>query len=157
MNNSLDVLSESLDRKIAVLHEIEEYNEQQRQTFESDNPDMALFDRAIEKKEELISRLEKLDEGFEILYKNLSEELKANRDKYADKIRELQQKITVITELSVSIQATEARNKKLIERYFSKERESIRSGRVGSRAAYDYYKSMTGAGLGGSHFMDSKN
>lgn len=156
MNNSLDVLSESLDRKIEVLREIEHYNEMQRQAFEGAEPDMSSFDEAIERKGELIDSLEKLDEGFELLYKSLSEELKGNREKYAAKISELQRKIAVITDLSISIQATEARNKKLIEQYFAKAKTGIRQGRIGSKAAFDYYKNMAGMNVPGHSVLDSK-
>lgn len=157
MQNSLDVLVESLDMKINVLRDIESYNKLQQETFEKEEVDMDSFDDAIEKKEELIQRLEKLDDGFEILYAKLAEQIKANRDKYASQIKDIQGKISVITELSISIQASEARNKKLIEQYFAKERNTVKNGRVGSRAAYDYYKNMSGMNVAGPQFMDSKN
>jgi len=156
MSNSLEVLSESLDRKIEVLHEIEAYNERQRQAFDEEEPDMSSFDEAIKQKGELIEKLEKLDEGFELLYRDLCGELKCNREKYAGQIRELQEKITIITELSVSIQATEARNKKLIEQYFARERNSIKKGRLGSKAAFDYYKNMAGLNVPAHSILDSK-
>ena len=157
MENSLDVLSESLDMKIKLLNEIEEYNMQQKKSFEDEVPNMDSFDEAIEKKAELIERLEKLDDGFETLYENLAQNLKVNKDKYADKIKSIQNKISIITELSVSVQASEARNKKIIEDYFAKQKSSIAQNRRGSRVAYDYYKNMSGTGLRSSQFMDSKN
>lgn len=157
MNNSLDVLSESLDQKIAVLKEIEKYNEEQKKAFETESIDMEQFDEAIEEKDRLIDQLSKLDDGFEALYARIAEELNGNRDKYADKIRELQNKITVITELSMTVQASEARNKKLIEQFFEIKKKNIRTGRVGSKAAYDYYKNMAGTNIPEAQFMDSKN
>lgn len=156
MQNSLDVLSESLDKKLEVLHDIEKYNEEQRKTFEKDDPDLEIFDQAIEQKGELIERLTKLDEGFELLYSRIAEELKDNKAKYADKIREIQGKISEVTELSLSIQASEARNKALIEQYFAKKRQGIKTNRVTSKAAYDYYKNMVGANVVESQFLDSK-
>ena len=157
MNNSLDILSESLDDKIKLLKEIQEYNKKQEQAFSNSEPDMDSFDEAINEKGELIERLEKLDEGFETLYERVSGELNRNRSQYADQIRNLQNKITEITELSTSIQTQEARNKKLIETYFNNQRSSVKKGRVGSKVAYDYYRSMTGAGYGINSVMDEKN
>lgn len=157
MNNSLDILSESLDDKIKLLEEIQEYNKKQELAFSEGEPDIDSFDSAIEEKGVLIERLEKLDEGFEALYERVSDELKKNRTKYADRIKELQDKITIVTELSSTIQAQEARNKKLVETYFNKQRSSVRQGRVGSKVAYDYYKNMTGAGYGINSIMDEKN
>lgn len=156
MDNSLEVLSESLDMKIQVLKEIEEYNKKQTEAFSKDEPDMDSFDEAIEEKGILIEKLEKLDEGFEIMYEKVSVLLSKDRARYADKIRELQGKISIITDLSVSIQAQEARNKSLIENYFLKAKRGIKNGRVGSKAAFDYYKNMSGMNVVESQFLDSK-
>ncbi len=157
MNNSLDILSESLDDKIKLLKEIQEYNRKQEKAFSEGEPDIESFDEAIDEKDDLIEKLEKLDEGFESLYDRVSEELKADRNKYAAKIRNLQDKIMTVTELSTTIQAQEARNKKLVEAYFEKQRSTVKEGRLGSKVAYDYYKSMTGAGYGVKSIMDEKN
>lgn len=156
MDNSLEVLSESLDMKIQVLKEIEEYNRKQTEAFSKDDPDVDSFDEAIEEKGILIEKLEKLDEGFEIMYEKVAETLSNGREKYADRIRELQGKISIITDLSVSIQAQEARNKSLIENYFLKAKRGIKNGRVGSKAAFDYYKNMSGMNVVESQFLDSK-
>ena len=156
MNNSLEVLSESLSLKIKVLQDIASYNKKQTEAFSKDDVDMESFDEAIEEKGQLIERLEELDNGFEILYEKIAELLKQNKNQYAAQIREIQEKITVITEMSMSIQAEEARNKKLIEEYFAKERNSIKSSRVGSKAAYDYYKNMNGVNVSAHSILDSK-
>lgn len=157
MNNCFEILSESLDMKIRVLHDIEKYNEEQRKAFDADEPDFESFDEAIEKKEELITRLEKLDEGFETLYKELESEIKINKQKYADQIKLIQNKIAEITDLSVSVQASEARNKNLVEQYFAKAKQGIKKNRISSRVAYDYYKNMSGTGVIGAQILDSKN
>lgn len=156
MDNSLAVLSESLSLKIDVLKSIQEYNEKQKEAFSIDKPDMDSFDEAIEEKGRLIDRLEELDNGFEILYEKIAALLKEDRAKYAVQIKEIQDKITIVTEMSMSIQAQEARNKKLIEEYFARERNSIKNSRVGSKAAFDYYKNMSGMNDPGHSILDSK-
>ncbi|MCM1568336.1 MAG: flagellar protein FliT [Roseburia sp.] len=157
MENSLNILSESLDQKLLVLRDIQDYNAKQEEAFTKEQPDLESFDAAMEEKERLIERLTKLDDGFELLYQRLAVDLKDNKERYAVQIKELQSKIAKVTELGMTIQAQEARNKKLIEDYFAKERTGIRQGRMSSKAAYDYYKSMSGNGYGASRFMDSKN
>ncbi|MCR5799397.1 MAG: flagellar export chaperone FlgN [Lachnospiraceae bacterium] len=156
MENSLNILAESLDMKIEVLKEIQAYNDKQEKAFSEEHPDMDSFDEAIEEKGRLIEKLEKLDEGFETLYAEVSEQLNKDRSKYAVQIRQLQDKITIITELSTSIQAKEARNKKLIEDYFSYQRKDIKKNRVNSKAAYGYYKNMSGIATAEPQYMDSK-
>ena len=157
MENHLTILSESLDKKIAVLEEIQAYNQKQEEAFTKEVPDMDGFDESLEEKEELIQRIEKLDEGFEILYERIATQLKDNKAAYAGQIRELQGKIQRVTDLSTAIQAQESRNKKLIEDYFSKMKAGIKKNRQGSKVAYDYYKNMSGAAFNRSQFMDSKN
>ena len=68
----------------------------------------------------------------------------------------MQELVTKVTETSVTIQAQEARNKQLVERYFSKQRAGIKKSRTASKAAYDYYKNMNNANHVPPQFMDSK-
>lgn len=156
MENHLNILSESLDQKIAILEQLCRLNELQEQAFKKEEADLEAFDRAVDEKDQLIDKLLSLDDGFEALYERLSEELKAHREEYADQIKTLQAKIAKVTELSMSVQAQEARNKKLVEEYFAKARRGIKQGRQSSKAAYDYYKSMSGAGVGAPSILDSK-
>ena len=144
MNSCLSILSDTLDRKINVLHRIQKYNELQEQAFSSDYVDIDSFDRALEEKEILIQELMKLDQGFETLYERVKEQLALCRQEYKEQIRELQEKITVITELSNSVQVKEARNKKLVEKYFLKQRNNIKQGRQRAKAAYGYQQNMSG-------------
>lgn len=155
MEKQLNILSESLDRKLQVLQEIQEYNARQEQAFKQEQADLDSFDEAMEEKERLIEKLNLLDEGFETLYEKVAGTLKDHREQYAPQIKVLQEKVSQVMELSVSIQAQEARNKKLVEEYFAKARTGLKRSRQNSKAAYDYYKNMSGS-YGASQFMDSK-
>ena len=157
MNNSLNVLSDSLDVKIEVLEKLLGLTNSQKRIFEDDSPDLEEFDTLFDEKDVLIDKLESLDEGFDELYKRVSDQLKENRMQFADQIRQLQDKISRTTEVSASIQAQEVRNKKMIEESFAKERQGIKQNRVSSKAAYDYYRNMSGMNLQSSGVWDSKN
>lgn len=156
MESQLTILSESLDKKLEVLQKIQEYNKRQEEIFSAEKVDMSLFDDAVEEKQRLIDEVVRLDDGFEIMYEKLSRELEDNRQRYAAQIRELQAKVAKVTELSVSVQAQEARNKKLIESYFAKERANIGQRRKSAKSAFDYYKSMSGTGYARPQMYDSK-
>lgn len=156
MENQLTVLSESLDKKLQILKEIQEYNKRQEKSFLEETANLEEFDESIAEKGRLIEKLEKLDEGFETVYGRLAEELKGNREKYKAQIAVLQDKIRQVTELGISIQTQEQRNKKLVEQYFAKAHSNIRQERKNSKAAYNYYKTMSGAAVTQSQFMDSK-
>jgi len=157
MNNYLSILEESLRKKIQVLTNIQDYNQKQQHIFQSEQIDMDKFDDYVEEKGTLIDEVAKLDIGFETLYDNVAEELKEHREEYAEQILILQELITHVTEISISIQAQEARNRKLVEDYFLSERANIRKGRQSSKAAYDYYKNMRKINNVSPQFMDKKN
>ena len=156
MESQLTILSESLDRKLKVLQKIQEYNKRQEKVFSAEKVDISQFDAAVEEKQHLIDEVVRLDDGFEIMYEKLARELEGNRQRYAAQIRELQAKVAEVTELSVSVQAQEARNKKLIESYFAKERSNIGQRRKSARSAFDYYKSMSSTGYTQPQMYDSK-
>ena len=154
--NYLTLLEESLKRKLQVMAEIQAYNLRQQEIFQTDEVEIDKFDEYMAEKESLIEKLTSLDNGFERLYQKVAEELKDNRQKYAEQIKSLQKLITEVTDASVAIQAQEARNKKLIEDYFRKERDGIRMNRKTSKAAIDYYRNMSKSAVVLPQFMDSK-
>ena len=157
MESQLSILQESLTAKRQVLLEIQEYNRKQEAVFTAEEVDMSLFDEAIEEKGRLVQKLTQLDEGFEAMYEKLAKELEHNRDKYAGQIRVLKQQIKEITDLGVSIQAQEARNKSLIESYFSRERSNMHRSLQNSAKAYNFYKSMSSLSVAGNQSSyDSK-
>ncbi len=155
--NYLTLLEESLRRKLQVMSEIQEYNLRQQEMFQADNVELDRFDEYVEEKGNLIEKLTALDNGFEKLYANVAEELKGNREQYAEQIRTLQGLVTEVTDTSVAIQAQEARNKKLIEDFFVKERKNLHMNRKTSKAAIDYYRTMNKSAVMMPQFMDSKN
>lgn len=156
MGTYLKVLEESLYKKLMVLTKIQDYNEEQYRCFSTDQVDMEGFDAAIEEKGKLIDEVNKLDEGFEVLYANLAKELDGNREKYAPQIKKLQELIKLVTEKSVQIQTQESRNKAMIEAYFAKEKSQIKEGRVNARAALGYYQNLSKAVLESNRGFDSK-
>lgn len=156
MENQLTILEESLEKKLKVLAKIQEYNQLQANAFADGAMKLEDFDRAVEEKGRLIEELKLLDDGFEALYARLAEQLQDYKEQYASQIRRLQQLITQVTELGVSIQAQEMRNKQLVEQFFAKERAGIRQNRKTSKAAYDYYKGLKNNAYSGMSSYDTK-
>lgn len=152
----LTVLEESLRKKLQVMAEIQKYNQRQQELFQSEGADIDQFDQYVAEKGGLIDQLSALDNGFEQLYAKVARELDGNRERYAGQIRILQGLVAKVTEASVAIQAQEARNKKLIEEFFRREREGARMNRMTSTAAIGYYKTMSKTSVVMPQFMDSK-
>lgn len=156
IENYLGILEKSLEKKILVLDEIEDYTMKQENLLKQEKVSMEELDANMEQKDELIRKLTDLDEGFETLYERIKEQLNANKDAYKEQIRRIQNLISTVTEKSVSVQARESRNKKLVEDYFARKKSEIRQGRQASKTVLNYYKSMSDTSAIASQIMDQK-
>lgn len=156
IENYLNILEDSLKKKIDVLERIQEVNEVQTDILKKDPADLEAFDSSVDEKDLYIKELAKLDDGFEALYDKIKQELVGNKQKYADQIRRLQELITQITDRSVAIQAQEERNKALVESCLNKERQQMGQSRRNSKVAYGYYQNMNNKNVSQPHFMDQK-
>ena len=154
--NYLNILEESLEKKLQIMAEIQKYSLLQQEIFQSQEADLDKFDEYVDRKDKLLTELVMLDNGFETLYREVSRELRGNWGKYAEQVRRLQKLVTRVTEGSVTIQTQEARNKKLVEDYFRRERAGIAKKRRSSSAAYNYYKNMSGSAVETSYLYDDK-
>lgn len=154
-NSYIDLLTDSLKKKIILLKEITELNIRQKEAVASEKFDIEEFDAVSEDKGRLLDEINKLDDGFETLYNRVSEELKANKTQYSDKIKMMQGLIQEIMELTTSIEAEEKRIKSSVEGQFIKIKQSIKETRKNSRAVSNYYKNMTKIDSA-PQFMDSK-
>lgn len=153
----LDILEESLKKKIEVLDEIIVKNEEQKKILEAEEFDPEAFDQNTEEKGKLIDRLGLLDSGFEKVFERVKEELESNKEAHRDQILRLQDAIRAITEKSVFIQTTEERNRVTVEQKFKKEHEKIQLGKNSMKVAKQYYNNMRGISAGSSAvFMDNK-
>ena len=156
IENYLNILEESLKKKIEVLKRIHAANEAQTDLLKKESVDLEAFDKAVDEKDLYINELTSLDDGFESLYEKIKQELEGNKERYAVQIKKLQELIKDITDRSVAIQAQEARNKALVETCFKKERQNLGQSRKNSKAAYGYYQNMNNKNVPQSHFMDQK-
>ena len=155
LDSYLNILQESLEKKLEALKHIEEINHVQTEILKKEELDMEAYDRTVDEKDIYVEELNKLDEGFEALYDRVKEELLADKSKYAVQIKHLQELIGEITDKSVSIQAEESRNKALLESHFSRQRKDLGKVRKSSKAAYGYYKNMNNKKTD-SFFLDKK-
>lgn len=152
----LAIMLQSLKKKEQVLDEIIRLNDLQKKQLTDQTTPVDDFDRTVEDKSACIDQLDQLDSGFEKLYAQVQEELQANKEQYADTIRELQKRIRSVTDKSIMIQAQEARNKDLMMQKFTTVRKHAKDVRANSKAITGYYKTMTHSGYMDSRYMDGK-
>ena len=152
----VDIMIQSLEKKISVLEEIKKQNELQKQLLEDDKAEVEEFDATVEKKAALIEQMTQLDSGFDKLFERVKEAMNADKESYAEKIKTMQSLIRRITDISMELQAQEARNKDLMTRKFAFVRETAKTVRTNTKAASQYYQNMMQLNVIDPQFMDNK-
>lgn len=155
-HNYIDILKESLDKKINILDELLEQNRLQESMLRKTEIDFDSFNETVETKEKCIRELEALDKGFQTVFDRVKEALTADKETYKQDIKELQEKIKTITEKSMDIQSGEARNKEAFQKNITESRKNIRSVKNANKVASSYYQSMNKLNVVDSQFLDTK-
>lgn len=155
IKNYLMMMQEGLEKKIGLLKSISEMNERQRAILEDDKRQLEEFEATLDEKGSLVENLVSLDNGFEAVYDRIKEGLVSKKEQYSAQIKRMQELVRTVTDLSVQVQAEETRNKDLVQKRFSKFRQSMNETRKNSQAVSNYYRSMTKLDTS-PQFMDSK-
>ncbi len=156
MDTYLDMLQDSLKKKLDILNEIIAYQREEMDMLKEERMDMEAFDKSIDKKVALAEGIDKLDDGFEQVYDRIREEMIGHKEKYAVQIRAMQDMIAEITEKNASIQAEESRIKLAVDHYVRRESAALRQKRDNGKAARSYYNNMKKLNYVDSQFMDKK-
>ena len=153
----IKMMRESLVNKVELLKQLQGLNLEQKEILDDYESSPDDLDNNMDKKAAIIERLDKMDEGFQSLYDKVKEELDKSRGEYADDIKNMQELIKEITDLSTDVQAKELQNKELAKVRFSHVRTQIRESKHGQKAVASYYASMmNNTGYEGSQFWDQK-
>ena len=152
----IEIMLQSLNKKIQVLDAIIEQNKKQKEILEDPKSEIEAFDQTVEEKTRLIEQMQQLDTGFEKLFARVQEELQTKKSDYAESIASMQSCIRRITDKSMEIQAQEARNKDLMVRKFTFVRETAKTVRTNAKIANQYYKNMMKLNYVDPQFMDNK-
>ena len=155
-NTYVDIMIQSLNKKIRVLEEIEKLNLIQKALLEDEKSDADEFDKTVEQKAALIEQMSQLDSGFDKLFDRVKEEVTSKRSIYSESIKLMQNCIRRITDLSMELQKQEARNKELMMRKFTFIREKAKVVRTNKKAVNQYYKNMMNLHYVDPQFMDNK-
>lgn len=155
--NYLNILEQSLKKKLEVLGQIRIKNEQQRVLLLDEELAPEDFENNIEAKAALVNELELLDQGFEEIYARIQQQIRANKEQYQEQIKRLQEQIRQITAEGSSIQAEEQRNYKLAQKKFSDVKKQVREVKASHKVVSQYYRNMTNTNYVDAQFLDNKN
>ena len=152
----IQVLIDSLKKKSAVLDRISELNEEQKQLAATGKVDLEEFQKTLDGKQDCIDELNKLDEGFELVYERVKPELVDNAENHKDAIILLKRLISEITDKSMHVQTEEERNRQMIAAQYATYKKEIRQYKMGRNVTTSYYNSMNKLQNVEPVFMDKK-
>ena len=157
--NYIQIMINSLKKKVKVLDDISIQNEKQNEAAQSQKLDDEAMEQTYEAKESLIKELEELDNGFDNLYMRIKEGLADENAKkqYAIQIKEMQQLISEITEKSMNIERQEKRNQEAVLKAVNQEKMVISKTKNAQKVSSDYYNNMNKVNYIDPQFMDKKN
>ena len=144
------IMADSLKKKKDLLETLLEKTKAQSELiYGKDYADVNWnqFDVYIEEKDNAINRIVALDDGFEQVYNRMKEEIDANKNLYANEIREMQGLIKTVTDLGVAIQASEERNRREIERIMTASKLEIKQAKKSLKVSTSYFNSMYGTNI----------
>jgi hypothetical protein len=152
----IQIMIESLEKKLAVLDSIMEVNKRQFECSTAQTFDVETYDEIMDEKGALIDEINRLDDGFTSTYELIRDEVQTNPDKYRDKVLELQRLVKEAVDKGVSVEAQEKRNKASMEAALGMKRQDIRKRRISNEAAMKYYKAVSKINNVDPQLMDKK-
>ena len=150
------VLADSLQKKFTALESILNITKTQEELLQEENFDEECFLETIKSKQIYIDQITELDNGFEVVYNRVKQELDADRMLYVDDIANMQKLITKITDLGIDIEALEKRNKVQMDKVLAEKKQQFRGIRMNNSAASNYYRNMVNQQYSQSYFLDKK-
>lgn len=152
----LQILIESLEKKLVVLDQISELDKHQFEISSARPFDMEAYDETMEQKGELLEELEQLDEGFTSTFELVKDTVLANPQDYKDQVEKMKELIRETVAKSTSIEAAQKRNRQACEMAIANQRQEIRKWKISNSAASRYYKSMSRINDVDPQLMDRK-
>ena len=141
--NYLQIMIDSLLKKIEILKKVSELNEQQSALLDDKEFDGDKLQSNMESKATYIDELNSLDEGFQAVFDRVKEDVEEYKADYKELIIRLQELIREATSLSATIQAQESRNKVRVDIKFRQLKDNAKTAKRSVSMANKYYQNMS--------------
>lgn len=152
----MDLLTINLNKKSSLLKEMADVLDKQLQLMDASDTQLEELDLCMEKQGNLTEELESLNAETDSLYEYLQKADISAEANNASKIAQIKELLTQITTDFDNLQEKEQNARQRMDAFFQKERKNFGDGRRSSKAAFDYYKNMSGANVVPPQFMDWK-
>ena len=153
--NYLQIMTDSLIKKRDILKAVVELNITQEHLLNATEFDGDSFQKNMEEKSKCIDELNSLDEGFQIIYDRIRQDVEEDKANYKTEIIRLQELIKEVSGLSATIQSQETRNKVRAENKFRQLRQDNKTAKRSVSMVNKYYKNMSRVSQE-PQFMDKK-
>lgn len=153
--NYLQIMTDSLIKKRDILKAVVELNITQEHLLNATEFDGDSFQKNMEEKSKCIDELNSLDEGFQIIYDRIRQDVEEYKANYKTEIIRLQELIKEVSGLSATIQSQEIRNKVRAENKFRQLRQDNKTAKRSVSMVNKYYKNMSRVSQE-PQFMDKK-
>ena len=155
-NSYIEILKQSLTKKIELLDTIMALNVLQKDMLENPDLDPDELEENLNRKADLVEQLSKLDDGFSQIYDRVRTDLTENRGAYSEDIAQMKRDITAIMDKSTAIQSQEKRNQVLMQQKFTSVKKQIKEVKKSRQAVNSYYRNMMKMGTPEAAFLDNK-
>lgn len=152
----MDLLTINLNKKSSLLKEMADVLDKQLQLMDASDTQLEELDLCMEKQGNLTEELESLNAETDSLYEYLQKADISAEANNASKIAQIKELLTQITTDFDNLQEKEQNARQRMDAFFQKERKNFGDGRRSSKAAFDYYRNMSGANVIPPQFMDQK-
>ena len=156
VEQKMDLLTSNLNKKSSLLKEMADVLDKQLQLMDASDTQLEELDLCMEKQGNLTEELESLNAEADSLYEYLQKADISAEANNASKIAQIKELLTQITTDFDNLQEKEQNARQRMEAFFRKERKNFGDGRRSSKAAFDYYKNMSGANVVPPQYMDQK-
>ena len=152
----LELLIQSLKKKLLLLNQIIVLNQQQKEMLMDENLDPDTLDVNVREKDELISQVTQLDDGFDEIYAHIADLMKKNHSDYEEELDRMRELIRQIMAKDASIRTDEQRNYELAQKKFARVKKQIREVKTSQKMVNRYYQNMMQQRQADIQYMDNK-
>lgn len=152
----LDVLIQSLRKKLVLLNRIAILSQEQRELLMDEDMTPDAFDINVRDKDALVQQIVVLDAGFDEVYAHIKDLMERDHQLYENQLDQMRELIRLIMAKDASIRAEEKRNYELAQRKFASIKTKVREMKASQKMVSSYYKSMMRQKPGEAAFLDNR-
>ena len=156
LTNELHILIESLEKKVRLLDFLLADSKKQEELAKLSDFNAEQFDLLVDHKDELLGQMDELDQGFDVLFSRIKDDLLMHQMDYSEEIKKLQELIKTTVDYGAQVSATEMRVKEVLSNAIYKQREELAKRRISSQSVMNYYKTSNQLGHIEPYFLDQK-